>query len=235
MSITYNGIEIFEYNAYDSGTESYAGPERDTEQIHVPGRSGDLIFDNGCYKNQTIPYNCFIPANFPYNFEELRNFLLSDPGYHRLEDTRHPREYRMAEVKGPINPNTGVDNQSGTFDIVFNMKPQRWLLEGELPITFTSSGASIVNPTRHESKPLIRAYGNGTLTIGSKTVTIAGVSESYIDIDCETEDAFYNTAANNRNSKVTCSGDFPRLAPGSTGITFSGITKVIITPRWFVV
>ena len=52
---------------------------------------------------------------------------------------------------------------------------------------------------------------------------VPGMSEIY-----PVDDLIYN----NPNSGI----DFPRLAAGSTGISLgTGITKVEITPRWFVV
>ena len=38
--------------------------ERDIERKEVPGRSGDVIIDNGRYKNITVKYSCAIlPEN----------------------------------------------------------------------------------------------------------------------------------------------------------------------------
>ena len=34
--------------------------ERDIERKEVPGRSGDVIIDNGRYKNVTVKYSCAI-------------------------------------------------------------------------------------------------------------------------------------------------------------------------------
>ena len=54
-------------------------------------------------------------------------------------------------------------------------------------------------------------------------------------IDCESGYAY--SGANNYNRYVSVSSiDFPTLAPGSNNITLgTGITKVIITPRWWTV
>lgn len=91
--------------------------------------------------------------------------------------------------------------------------------------------AQITNPTLFDAKPLLRVYGTGTLGIASSTITISS-ADVYTDIDCELMDCYKGSA--NKNAYVSfSSNDFPVLKPGSTGFTFSGITQVDITPRWF--
>lgn len=100
-------------------------------------------------------------------------------------------------------------------------------------VPYYDGSTKIYNPTLFPSKPLIRVYGEGTLTIGSDVITIASTGNPYTDIDSEIMDCFYGTT--NVNNKVTFqSNDFPELRPGLTGIAYSGnITKVEITPRWY--
>lgn len=133
--ITYNGVDLSTFGLYVSGNKTFDAPERDVDKVEVPGRSGDLIFDNGRFKNVELHYEyCFIASNtsdFDTNFSNLKNFLLSDPGYHRLEDTYHPDEYRMAAFLGPIEVSMDASLEIGTFDLVFDCKPQRYLKSGE--------------------------------------------------------------------------------------------------------
>ena len=56
---------------------------------------------------------------------------------------------------------------------------------------------------------------------------------TYTDLDRDLEEAYKGSASCNGNIKVT---DFPEFPSGNTGITLGeGITKIIVTPRWFVV
>ena len=98
--------------------------------------------------------------------------------------------------------------------------------------TLTADG-TVSNPTLFDSKPLLRVYGYGELGVGSETITIATHSYPYIEIDCDIEDAQYNTT--NCNNLITLTGDsFPVLHPGSNGITIDAdMTKVEIIPRWW--
>ena len=162
---------------------------------------------------------------------ELSSFIKSSPGYHRLEDTYHPDEYRLAICTSSLDPEV-INLVAGTFDLEFDCKPQRFLKSGEVQVTYTSNG-QILNPTTISSKPLIRVYGYGTLGVGSETLTIASSSLQYIDIDCDLMNCYSGTT--NCNKYVSMNSDeFPVLTPGNTGITLSGnISKVVITPRWW--
>jgi phage-related protein len=69
------------------------------------------------------------------------------------------------------------------------------------------------------------------ITIGDQPI-VATVDE-YINIDCETMNA-YKEPTNNENDKIT--GAFPRILPGSNEIGITGdYTSVTITPRYFTI
>lgn len=86
----------------------------------------------GGWNNVTVKYpDCNILSNFGENVEKLRGYLFSNPGYHTLIDQYHPDEVRYAEFRGPFtaDAHTGTGNDSGSFDLEFNCKPQRFLRE----------------------------------------------------------------------------------------------------------
>ena len=136
-----DGYSFLEFDGVDIGAAcemfilgkgTYGAPSRDIEQIHVPGRNGDILVDNGGWNNVTVKYpNCNILSNFGENVEKLRDYLFGKPGYHTLVDQYHPDEVRYAEFRGPFNPeaHTETGNDSGSFDLEFNCKPQRFLRE----------------------------------------------------------------------------------------------------------
>ena len=231
--LVFNGKSTRDFGVWISGLGTWGAPERDVEHVEVPGRNGDLTFDNGRFKNITVPYEAFIPRRFDECFGAFRAFLVSSAGYHRLEDDYHPDEYRMAEYYEAIEPDVGTLNRSGKFTLSFYCKPQRFLKSGEKAVTFTSAG-QIYNPTLFASKPLLRVYGTGSFGIGSETVTISSAN-TYTDIDCDIKDAFKGTT--NCNGNITLSsGDFPVLNPGFNGVSLgTGITKIEITPRWYTI
>lgn len=229
---TFDGTSSSQYAVWISGEGTFNGTARNVSQIEIPGRNGSLILDNGRYNNIDLTYPAFITRDFAANFAALRSFLLSRTSYRRLADDYHSEEFRLARYKGGVSPKMTQYNREGSFDLVFDCKPQRFLLSGETAQTFTTDG-SITNPTLFESRPLIRVYGSGALGVGDDTVTIAAHNYTYIDLDCDIQDAFFGST--NCNSLITLSGDsFPGLHAGANGITLgTGITQVEITPRWW--
>lgn len=227
----YDGVSSRDFGVYINGTEVFNAAPRSISTVTVPGRSGTLTIDNGRFENVELTYPAFIFDNFKANVAGLRNFLMSGAGYRRLEDTYHPEEYMMARYISGLEVQPTERRKEGEFSLVFDRMPQRFLKAGEDPVQFTTSG-SILNPTLFASRPNIRVYGTGTLGVGSETITIT-TNPGYIDVDCEMMDAYYG-ATNCNGYIILSSGEFPVLKPGGTGISLgTGITKIIITPRWW--
>ena len=227
----YNGKKSQDYNLILSGEDTWVKSMPDVERMQIPGRNGDLLLSNHRYSNVEITYHVGIKRNFDTNFTAFMNFLLKEPGYHRLEDSYHSDYYRIAVLEKEIRPKMGFQNFSGTFDLTFSCMPQQYLKSGERLQVLTGSG-TVFNPTMYDAKPLLRIYGQGRLTVGDEQVTVTE-NTSFIDLDCELEDAFRDTVNLNGCIELS-SGDFPVLKPGSTSITFgSGITKVELIPRWW--
>lgn len=228
--LTFNGVSTKDFGVYISGHNTFNAPERDIDVISIKGKNGDLTIDNGRYKNLPLSYPAFIYDRFDANIEGLRNFLLSQRGYKRLEDSYHPKEYRLARYKGDVTVKAVDWLEAGEFELNFDCYPQRFLKEGEHPIIFEADG-SIYNAYQ-PSKPLIRAYGTGSFEIGSYTVTI-DTADEYTDIDCELQECYKDTMATNCNNNVTLV-DFPVIENGANSVSMTGITRLDIIPRWWI-
>lgn len=232
--IRINGEELS--GIYVDSSLSFNKPKKNVETFTIPGRNGSLIIDEGTWGNVMITYPAFIKETQGLTFREIFQRLIRQlaplSGYQRIETDYEPNYYRLGRVIVPEAPNTARLNRDGRFNLSFDCKPQRFLKSGEKPIEFTASG-EIINPTVFASQPLVRIYGNGTATIGNTEVTLTTNSGNYTDIDCGMMDCFRGVA--NRNQYVTFSGnDFPKLEPGSNQVLLgSGITRIIITPRWW--
>lgn len=226
--LTYDGVSSDTFGLYVGFAGVENAPARNIESIPIPGRNGALTIDNGYYENIEVVYQCMIRQNFETNISAARAFYLSRKGYKRLSDTANPGEYRLARYVAGLEVTPSQMRQQGAFRLIFDCQPQRFLTSGETATTITSSG-SVTNPTRFDAKPIIRVYGTGSFTVGSTTISISQ-NPGYIDIDSEMLSAYYETA--NCNSYVT--GEFPVFPPGQTGIVLgTGITSVVVTPRWW--
>ena len=229
----FNGKSSKDFGVYISGLNTFGAPERDVDIISISGRNGDLTIDNGRYKNIDVSYPAFIFDRFDNNIEGLRNFLLSQSGYKRLEDTYHPNEYRLARYKSGLTPKVIDELYAGEFDLTFDCYPQRYLKSGDQIITMTADG-SLFNEYAQIAKPIIRAYGTGSFTVGDVTVTINS-ADDYTDIDCELQEAYKDDLTTNCNANITLNdGIFPSLISGENAITLDGITQLDIKPKWWI-
>ena len=228
-SLTFNNKNSLAYGVYISGTGVFNAPARDREMIKVPGRNGAIIIDHGRYENIEITYPAFIIKDLAEKVRIFANKLLEPVDYVRLEDTYNPDEFRLAILSQGMDVNPVSWLAAGSFDLIFNCRPERFLKSGESVTTFTAGG-TISNPTDMPSKPLIRVTGSGTITVNGTAIEIASHSLSYIDIDCDLQEAFCGST--NANQYISLSA-FPTLRSGANIVVLSGVTKVEITPRWW--
>lgn len=230
----FGGIDSRDYGLLVAGPETADAPERDVTYIDVPGRSGALLVDNGRFKNKTHPYHCSIIHDFERRFEAFKTAMLSRVGYHRLEDTIHPEQFRLASFKGPIRPQTTPYNLAGEFDIEFDCKPQRYLKSGERAIQLAATGGRIINPG-FPALPLVTVYGSGagTLSVDGGTVVFKETFSGPIILDCDIQNAYYGDV--NKNAEIFAPV-FPVLPTGESVITWDGgVERVEIIPRWWTV
>lgn len=225
--LTYNGKAFSEFNTFFDGSKAFGSPEKDYEYFEILGRNGSLSRYNNRLKDIYLEFPCFIRTGFIDNYRNLLSFLNSAEGYCRLESSKEPNVFRLAVFEGAVEPTTTPFNHGGYFTIRFRCKPQRFYKSGELWVT---PGSQIFNPTGQTARPIIRIYGSGSFMIGNKTVTVNTAGTSYIDLDCETMDAY--EGAYNRNGNIETDFEQVGLKPGNNGITVNGVTLKIM-PRWF--
>lgn len=230
-----NGVNSNDFGIYLTDAGVYGIAEKDVESISIAGRNGDLLLDNHRYLNKSFYYPALIIDDFEKNFTAFINYLMSQKGYMRLEDSFMPEHYVMATYIGGSDPSkVKREGKDGVFQIPFNRKPQRFLKEGENIITITGN-TEIKNPCLTDALPIIRVYGTGTITINGISIKIDTVDE-YIDIDCDTQNAYKGNVNCNGDIKLI-DGEFFKLKAGSNIIsktnTGGGISRIEIKPNWW--
>ena len=217
------GVYITDAGVYNSAKRSY-------ETVAIPGRNGNILFENNRYDNVELEYPAILMDDFDANYTALTAFLHSQRGYQKLSDSFHPDEYYMDTLTDSDGLQHNVYAKAGTSQLKYDTKPQRYLKKGDNTVKFTAAG-SIKNPTLFEALPLIRAYGTGTFTISGVTIQITSAS-TYTDIDCELQEAFKGSTNCNGNIVLT-NGVFPSFKAGVNDISMSGVTSLEIKPRWW--
>ncbi|MBC5728144.1 phage tail family protein [Ruminococcus sp. NSJ-71] len=212
---------------------SYKGASRDVTYTSVPGRSGDLITDNGRYKNIDIKYKLTLLNTTQRAFTELthqiKGWLLSEQGYFRLWDSYDDKYYRLGSYSDEVDIEQEL-RDLGEVDLAFNCKPFKYSFEGQKPVVFTAAG-SLYNAEFYPSSPYIKITGSGTvtLTVNNDSFTFTDI-DGYIEVDSDIMNAYKGTEP--QNNKMTGSG-FPTLLPGNNAISWVGdVEKLEIVPRW---
>lgn len=223
MGITFGGQDFETYKVKVDGVKAFQKPVRDRTLVHVPGRNGDLILDNGCYQNIDITYHCLIKDDWKTNFPAFCKMIYEMQGYQELYDDNLPGVYRMAEFAGGINPEIIFTTDEGTFDITFNCKPQMYLIDGsDLDLDFRTADdtETFNNEYGMTCYPKIRvndaASGAVLLVSGgggnSWTIEIASNSYDGIVIDCDSETVY---AVDEMGDFVAYANSLVTITPGA--------------------
>lgn len=199
-------------------SKSPAPPRYDN--ITIPGRSGTLtVWDGKAYD--------VVSTIADFTVKDLSRIddicsLFSGSG-DLISSAELDKKY-IARVKTPSNFSR-IIRQWHSFSIEFEMQPFAYESNPQ-KATFTAEGA-IYNIGTYEAQPTIKVYGSGnvTVTVNGKDFTVQGVTASAI-IDCE------NMMAYEGQTLLVTAGEFPTLPLGKSTITFSGATKIEITPNW---
>lgn len=214
-------------------------PQRDADNISIPGKSGDLILDHGRYKNVVLIAKCAI---IPEAGRDLRQAaqeaacLLRPTGaYLRMADSYRQDLFRFARIAKEVTVESIVE-QAGKFTVRFDCKPQRFLIIGESSVRLDAP-EMLHNPTMFDAQPIITVYGSGpgTLSVGGCVVQIKELADQ-ITLDCERMDAYRQVGdggTENKNGAIYAP-EFPLLKTGDNLITWDGgIAAVKIVPRWW--
>lgn len=175
----FGGIDSHDYGLIVSNDSGFDSPERDVTEVKVPGRNGSLILDNGRFENQRVVYNCVFTEDFTTQANALRAALMSQEGYQRLTDTFRPDVYRMGRIV-EVTAKPGSRYANGQLTITFDCKPQKFLLTGETAVAVVASGSRIENPTAFGARPLLEAWGYGSVYINNAPVTIDNATFGHV-------------------------------------------------------
>lgn len=229
----FKGHSSLEFGLIITEKGSYKGASRDISYTSVPGRSGDLITDNGRYKNVDIPYKCTLLNNTAREFEELTDqikcWLLAEQGYFPLWDSYNKKYFRLGSYCDEADIEQEL-RDLGKVNLSFNCKPFRYSFEGQNTIVFTAAGI-LYNAEFYPSSPYIKIMGSGTvtLTVNNDSFTFTDIDE-YIEVDSNIMNAYKGIQPqNNKMSGLA----FPTLQPGNNYISWVGnVQQLEIVPRW---
>ncbi|MDO5151740.1 MAG: phage tail family protein [Eubacteriales bacterium] len=238
-SFTYNGRSSADFGLHIQSKNVFSAPEYDAEFISVPGRSGDIINPNRRFSNIKVIYTVFLArkntAALATVLRDIKDWLYSEPDrYHEFTDCYDTAYFRYGVISGSLDIEEQL-NKVGSFTVTFNCKPYKYSFSGQQTVAADDSTLTVINPTAFESRPYIKLYGSGAVTLNvssggsTNSWTISGVDE-YIEIDSELMNCFKDTVL--KNDTVTGDG-FPTLQSGTSTIACVGdVTRIEVIPRW---
>ena len=195
---------------------------KDVQKIEIPGRDGFLTQDFGSYKSTIKTVECTIR-----DLSQIDFICAWLSGAGEVIFSNEPDKKYKATIINQIEFSK-ILREWKSFIILFECQPHKYYISNDL-LTLTSPG-TIFNTGTVNSKPVIKIYGTGniTLSINSIAISLTNVS-SYVTIDSALMDCFKDTLLKNNDMN----GEFPVLIPNNNTINWTGtVTKVEITPNW---
>lgn len=173
-ALTFDGVNSLDYGIYITGEAVYNAPERAVEMVNIPGKNGALALDQGRFENIEVTYHagCFADnqADFADKVMKFRNALASRYTYKRLTDEYHPDEYRLGLYKSGLEVDAVRYSTAGEFNITFDCKPQRFLVDGDRAISPTEW-----SDVQTESGELVTIESDGSLAVKSLEVSLSPI------------------------------------------------------------
>ena len=231
----FNGRGTLEFGMAVSKQPNRPTPTRRRSKVQIPGRNGDLHFDEGTFENITLTYDVWFRGGLPTPAQahEVKAWLLAPKGYSRLEDKYDPEHFYLASFTGPMDIED-ILGRYGRCKIKFDCDGRCFRKDGEFPIAL-ENGSTLCSPTAFESTPVIYVYGNsaGWVQVGDVVVEILQMTTGMV-LDCENLNAYaLGNLGQSLNWDVSAPV-YPVIAPGENLIAFGGgVDRIEIVPRWW--
>lgn len=202
-SLEVNGIKSNDYGVIISGGGTYATPRRKVTSTQVPGRNGDIQYDENAFENCIVTYPCGIAKGFESDYLPFIRKLKAQPVYSKITDTYHPQYFRYGTVIEEMVPEVGTILRSGKFDLQFDCKPQRFLTSGDTPTSYTPTPKTL--PATYSFADFPAGFQNQLITLtrdaGYTTSDIqnmefligtgASTSATQVSVEVESMDPFF--------------------------------------------
>ena len=139
--------------------------QRKFRQYNIPGRNGDVFFQDDAYENVIQSYQVYAgddtDGQAQADWTTLAAQLYKD-GYQVLEDSYDTDHFRKAVFNGPIDVENSW-NTHGRATLEFNCRPERFLKNGQTAQSFAAATNSYqvwdFNELSNYIKTTLRSYG----------------------------------------------------------------------------
>ncbi|KEI01562.1 distal tail protein Dit [Clostridium botulinum] len=202
-------------------------PQRNVENIKIPGRSGAISIDYNTYDDITIPIECnLISDEMKNRATQIKHWLMGSQDKLILSDETY--KFYIAQVVNRFDITQSI-RILGTFPVIFNCKPFAYYFSGLETITVTSPTTIYSPEFVVKSEPKITVYGQGdiTLNINNNSIKLKDVQD-YIVVDSTIQECYKDNS--NCNNKMC--GEFSLLIEENTIGWEGNVSKIEIIPNW---
>lgn len=226
--IFYNNQKSLDIDLIIEKTPEIPSSNIDYDTIAIDG--GEPLTKNRGFKDITfkIDFAYFAdPEEYLMKKSRIDNWLLNSTCKYLIYSLDEFIAYKVKQVS--VDDTTTTSRILRHFSVTFTCQGLKYMANGLEPVE-VRNGMTLNNFGSYESKPLVKIYGSGNISvsIGNNTFTINNVS-SYVNVDSEIKECYKD----NTNKGKDMIGEWPLLSIGSSLISWVGnITKVEITPRW---
>lgn len=224
-SFTWNGISCRTKGIRLQSMPEVVRPEERVSHVVIPGRSGEMTLTEGdnIFNSyiQTIP----IAVNTLAAVKQAENWLKGD-GW--VTFSGEPTLKQKARIINAVTfKKHGRNSTWWDAEVQFYCDPIKYSTS-ESAIEITTSGTNVPNAGDLKSYPKIAITGSGLVTVraGGNTITIPECVDGWV-IDSENEWILQSGVPQTN----VCSGKFPVLNVGDNAVTFTGASKVTVTPN----
>ena len=214
------GIKIERHNNFSS-------PQRRVESISIPGRTGNILIDDGSYENQIFEYELILECDSKKGIDiskkanEISSWLHGDYTYKTLTFSNSDKTYK-AVVINKIDI-TQMFKKFAKALVVFEAYEVANVAKGK-SISVIKNEGTFINNTNREVKPILKLVGEGDciININNQEMKIKGI-EGHIIVDSYNMDCYKKLDdgfVENNNKKMF--GSFPVFNIGENEIKVNG-------------
>lgn len=233
--VTFAGKSSNNYGMRLLAKITFETPERDYDEIEVPGRDGSLLIDRGRYKKIGRDFDFVITklpnySSIETQLNDISNWLNASKGWQDLQFDGDPDHIYRAAITSSLKLNRESPNRAmGTISFVVH--PVKYLNTGRELVAVTN-GLVLVNPYAIDSFPkiTISGTGGGTFNFGSTAFRLQNITQGIV-IDVQNQSAVSLNDGLPAYSQVL-TYPFPTLVPGNNKISFPAGFSVSIIPNW---
>jgi phage-related protein len=88
MDFTFNGVNSKTHGLKVRDSTHLSSPQKNVESIEIPGRTGNLVIDDGTFQNKKIKIVCYLDCthsgNLAVKLKDIYRWLQSPIGYQDL-------------------------------------------------------------------------------------------------------------------------------------------------------